>query len=455
MQSGAHRLFPQKPKRQGPPTLPHLKVVPLPPPPPAPPPKLEVPDTKALLDEANQYAGLLKQESGIDKLWKTLGKAGGRSRATVGKAVEHLRLLYQLKLMVQIDQLKQGKLPDQAQLNRWVVSTYKIMGFTVLTVIVLALVSYLGANVFYWFSSSWVEPTVIEPTDERVIALSAQLAQQTSTRDKIAVDLKDAERVIVNHEQFLESANLALSEELSDRQKELKRLQSLGKSFVSTRAQVKASSAVYSGFSRKRLKAELSARMIDRESAVAGAMQLSQIAQGNLSLAEKELELSKRESDLSRQTETLSAIFDNRKAGRLSLDMLRTVQEIKRVEVELAKAVDTRNVLQASLERYNKIVKTLSEAPLLRAVEGRDTIAFVPYDNLDRAKAGAPLYSCWIGPPFCRNVGKVIAPLPGEMSYKHPLHNSQLRGQPLQVQLTDKHAAEKKVLFAGGRPILF
>ena len=41
------------------------------------------------------------------------------------------------------------------------------------------------------------------------------------------------------------------------------------------------------------------------------------------------------------------------------------------------------------------------------------------------------------------------------MAYKHPLHNSQLRGQPVQMQLADVHDAERKVLFVGGRPILF
>ena len=49
----------------------------------------------------------------------------------------------------------------------------------------------------------------------------------------------------------------------------------------------------------------------------------------------------------------------------------------------------------------------------------------------------------------------MVALLAGEMVYKHPLHNTQLRGQPVQVQLADVHDAERKVLFAGGRPILF
>jgi hypothetical protein len=454
-QSGMHRIVASQSKRNaGPPTMPHLRVVP-PPPLPQPFEKIEDPDTQAILDEANQFAGLLTaKETGIHKLFRQLGKAGDYSKDKLGRAFQHIRLLYQLKLHVQLEQLKQRGLSEQ-KLNRWVVTTYKLLGFTVLTVIVIALVGYLGANVFYWFSSSWVEPTVIEPTDERVIALSAQLAQQSSTRDRIAVDLADAERIIAMHRQFLEGARQALAEDLQVRTAELNRLQQLGRSFVATRAQVKASTSVYSGLSRKRIRAEFNSHLIDRESAVTGAMQLSQLAQGNLNLAEKDLEIAVRRSDLARQTETLAAIFDHRQAGRHSLETLRTVQEIRKVETELARAIDNKSALQASLDRYNKIVKTLAEAPLLRAVDGKDAIAFVPYENIDRAKPGEPLYACYLGPLFCKKVGQVAAVLPGEMAYKHPLHNSQLRGQPLLVDLTDKRAAERKVLFAGGRPILF
>jgi len=60
----------------------------------------------------------------------------------------------------------------------------------------------------------------------------------------------------------------------------------------------------------------------------------------------------------------------------------------------------------------------------------------------------------YLNEPFL-SVTESVALLPGEMAYKHPLHNSQLRGQPVQLALGDMHDAERKVLFVGGRPILF
>jgi nucleotide-binding universal stress UspA family protein len=149
---------------------------------------------------------MLTKTTSLAGLLNKFKNARGQTRVKVGRLVEHLRLLYQLKIHVQLENLKQQKKLNQAQLNKWVVSTYKVLGFTVLTVIVLGLVSYLAQNLYYWLSSSWIEPTVISATDERVMALSAKLAETSSVRDKIAADLADADRVIAMQEEFLLNA---------------------------------------------------------------------------------------------------------------------------------------------------------------------------------------------------------------------------------------------------------
>jgi hypothetical protein len=435
------------------PSRPHLVSVP---PLPAPPPPVEDPTT-----HDNAFAGALMPQSTLVKLFDRVGQAGAETKAIVVKLFERVRLVNQMRSAVAIERAQPATglaRFNQAQLNKYVVSTYKLIGFAVLTVIVLALLSYLGANVFYWFSTSWIEPTVVAPTDDRVLALSTQLLSQSSARDKVAADLADAERVMKMHEDFLDGARKALADELSDRKTELNRLMALDKSFASTRAEVASNGRAFTSMSKRQLAAEYRARFIDRESAVAGALQLSQLAQGNVSMAEKEIELYKRRAELQRETDALAAIVvgqPGKQSSRHSIEVLKIVQDVKRAEVELAKARDDHEVLQKSLERYDQMVKTLQESPFLKAVGGKGTIAFVPYDNVDRIKPDAPLYGCAIGPLFCKRVGKVVALLSGEMSFKHPLHNSQLRGQPVQVQLDDLKDAERKVLFVGSRPILF
>jgi hypothetical protein len=344
---------------------------------------------------------------------------------------------------------------DPAQLNKWIVSTYKVVGFSVLSLIVLALVSYLGSTLFYWYSSSWLMPVVISPTDERVLQLSATLATQAGTRDKLQADLADADRVMIMQQQFLSDAKQAIADELTDRKSELAGIQALSTSFRSTRAEVHSNSRVYSGLSRKRIQAEYGAHLIDRETAVGSAFQLSQIAAGNLSLAEKNVELDKRTADLLRETDSLAAIVAEKPAARHSYEVLRMLQDMKRAEVELAKARDNRAAIGKSVGRYEQMVRTIQDSPYLRAAERKDTIAFFPYDNVDKVKPGAPLYACAIGLFFCTRVGKVVSVLAGETLFKHPLNNTMLRGQSVQLQLDDPKTGERPVLFAGGRPVLF
>jgi hypothetical protein len=343
----------------------------------------------------------------------------------------------------------------QARMNKWVVTAYKLIGFAILTLVVLALVSYLGANLFYVFSTSWVAPTVIAPTDEHVLALKSKLADEESARDQVIAGLADADRVIAMHAEYLGNARKALVEELADRKSELASLHAIDHTFASTRAEVKSDSRAWSSLSKQRLSAEYDAHLIDREAALSGALQLSQLAQGNLNLAEHEMVLSKRRAELIRDTDALAAAVSHQPAHRHSLEVLRILQELKRAQLELAKAGDERQVLQKSLARHDEIVRSIAESPYLLAVAQKSTIAFTPYANLAKVKPGAPLYACSLGLFWCRQVGQVVAVLPGEVSLEHPLQKQTLRGQSVQLRLTDAKAAEDKTLFAGGRPLLF
>jgi hypothetical protein len=117
--------------------------------------------------------------------------------------------------------------------------------------------------------------------------------------------------------------------------------------------------------------------------------------------------------------------------------VLRVLQELKRAQ------------------RREEIVRSIAESPYLLAAAHRSTVGFAPYENLGNATPDAPLYACAVGLLWCRRVGRVVALLPGEVSLKHPVQNTIVRGQSLQLELTDARAAEKKTLFVGRRPLLF
>jgi hypothetical protein len=55
---------------------------------------------------------------------------------------------------------------------------------------------------------------------------------------------------------------------------------------------------------------------------------------------------------------------------------------------------------------------------------------------------------------FCKKVGTVLDILPGEVQFKHPNKDKQLRGQMVELKLDSAESATDDVLFVGGRPML-
>jgi hypothetical protein len=354
------------------------------------------------------------------------------------------------------------------KLNKWIVTAYRTIGFALLTVIVLGLVSYIASNLFYAVSASWVTPAVISPTDEHVLQLNARLAEQSSQRDKLAAEralvvanLADVERIIATDIELQDSFRRAVSADAADRRVQLGKLRALAHDYLAAKQEIGSSNHAYAGMSRQRNDQLKKAGMLDEEGYLAGNYQLSQMANSNLQLAEKAVDLDARTSTLSREAESLAGTLDGAGGAAFSYDALRLRQEYQRVVLELEKARDSRRALSEtlaatdrSIARYDRIVSAIQAAPLLAAAEGKVTVVLVPYENLASVHKGGALYACALGFVACHEVGRIVDVMPGEMEVHHPLHGArQLRGQAVQVQLTDPRAAGEAVLFAGRKPL--
>ena len=137
--------------------------------------------------------------------------------------------------------------------------------------------------------------------------------------------------------------------------------------------------------------------------------------------------------------------------------MLQIKQQYEASRLELAKAVEARDTLKASLTRQDKLLAALKSSAYLRAIDDKATVAFVPYGNIENAKKGAPVYACKLTMVFCYHVGEVIELLPGEVAGRHPHRDKSMRGQLVEIKLDkdDADAGETEVMFVGGKPFLF
>jgi hypothetical protein len=340
--------------------------------------------------------------------------------------------------------------------QKMIVGTYRLLGFGILSIIVVVLVGYIATSGFYFVSSSWIQPMVVSPTDGSVLQLKSQLAEQASVRDKIAVDLQHTDRFIASQQDFQASFVKAVKADLAERKSSLGRVAALARQYRGERSRIRSSNNAYADASKQEMSKEYEARLIDRSQMLNGAYQLGQIANSNLSLAERQAEFENRAASLEKESASLEAILSKKEsAGVLSYEVLKIKRDYDTSRLESQKATEERKALQASLERHDAILTSIKQSPQLRAADQKADVAFVPYSNFEGVAPGTVVYACAFEMVLCHEAGTVKAILPGEVTYKHPHREKQLRGQMVELKLDDADAAEKNVLFIGRKPLLF
>ena len=343
---------------------------------------------------------------------------------------------------------------DPKQWSKHVVTAYRMLGFAILTIIVIVLIGYITTTAFFYWSDSWLVPMALSPTDEKVVSLQAQLAERKNQRDQTAAALDQAERSIGLQQAFQTEFAKAIKSDLEGRQAALERMHQLANAAAATRASIRRSNNAYATASQQRMAAEWKAGLIDRQAMLSGKFQLAQISTSNLTLVERQAEYESRAADLEAQTRSLEALLANTTTGDpMSYDVLKIKQEYETSRFETQKAIETRDMLKIALAREDKLLASLSQSSYLRAMADNAQVAFVPYGNLREVSKGSSLYGCKLGMIVCHKVGTVLEVLPGEVQFKHPHRDKQLRGQMVELHLEDGAAATDDVLFVGGRPL--
>lgn len=358
--------------------------------------------------------------------------------------------------------------------NNFIVSAYKLAGFAILSLILFGLVSYLAVSAFYFVNKSWATPTILSPTDERVIKLNSELAAQQSMRDRLEAErlatqglIEDQERVVLAEEGFQKSFELAMNADSKDAAEELAQLQQIAKNYGGAHGAVVSSTrSAYSEMSKERLKQLYDAHVIDADGLAKGSMQLAQIASASAAMAEKAAEIGSRVSLLSRRVDSLNTAKGSVGAGELgkvgeySYDVLqikhlydRSILDSEKAKKQVEVLKKTLGSLDGSIGRYDALIKSIEEAPYLMAANKQMAMAFVPYDNMPNVSEGHPVYTCKLGFLICKKVGTVEKILDSEVQGHHPMRNEEIRGQMVKLALTDGNVARSAVLHIGRAPL--
>ena len=224
------------------------------------------------------------------------------------------------------------------------------------------------------------------------------------------------------------------------------------------------SNRAYSGLARVRSEQLNTARLIDREGWLTTNHQLAQIAQTNLSFSKNEVDLTQRlwavRRELAGYDDLLGRMHESSASnGTPTTELLLLEKELVRSTLEAQRAEETRDALKetlAALDRsiaqHAQLLDTIRKSPWLRATERNVTVAFVPYDNLDEARPGEPLYGCALQLVWCKRVGVITEVYEGEVQARHPARNAELRGVMVEIELDDGRWVREAILHAGGPP---
>lgn len=356
----------------------------------------------------------------------------------------------------QFEDLGLAPRPITRKAQKLVVSTYRLLGFGILTIIVGVLLSYIATTSFYFVNKTWIAPVAISPNDEKVVMLKTQLATQMNERERLIAELDQSERRIKAEQAFQMQFAKAIKADAAGRRQALARVQSLASAAAGTRAQITKDTGDYSAAEQARMEKEYQGGLITRDSMMAGKFQRAQIQSAHLSLAERQAEFDQRAAELKSQTASLDALLANQSVGSaLSYDVLKIARDYEQSKLELARETGNRDRLKTAIDRQQGIIEGLSGSAYLRALDNGATVALVPYDNLHNAAKGTPLYACRISMIWCRQVGEVMDILPGEVQLKHPKRDTMMRGRMIEMKMSEPEAAYKEVLFMGGKPLKF
>ncbi len=351
--------------------------------------------------------------------------------------------------------------------NTLAVNLYKALGSTLLLLILLGLLSYLGVQLFFFINHSWVTPTVVEPTDPQILALNAQLAQQAAARDKLRVDtqelearLEQTQRLARSERDFQARFRLALQGESRVRRERLGKLRTLREEYQRAAEVIARSNRAYVDMARSRLDSLAERRLVEMEERLTAGHQLAQMEQNNLSLVQGSADLQTRQEGLQRELDSFNALLQDKSEGlttemlRLSREYTHSLLEVARAEGEHAHLRQSLAALDEAMRRYDTLLDSIERSPWMEAIQRGLTVGFVPYGNLENAQPGTPLYQCTLTLVWCRQVGRVGRALQGEVSLKHPVRQMQMRGVMVELELNEERWAREQLLHLGRPPLL-
>lgn len=354
-------------------------------------------------------------------------------------------------------------------LNKTFVSLYKVVGFTLLGCILFGLFTYIAVNGLFFLHHGWVSPVIVSPSDARVLDLRARLAGEVWNRQKveaeratIAAAAAHAERTMSMEQEYQRTFAQSISHNRRFQRGQFSQVRRLRKEIEQWSDELRTTTERMTTSQGENLESAYNARLIDQAQKAAGDFRLVELEARRIALSQQKASVTAQMSELARQLQALETVARDPLAStpatleglELKRTFMNSVLQAQRARDEKVALDVSATALGQALAGYDKVVSMISESPLLLAAEGEVVLAFIPYDNLDAATPGAPVIGCDALVVWCKRAGSVGQVIAGEVTAKHPVYGTDLRGKYIELKLNERNWAKKAVLHIGHAPLL-
>ncbi|WP_434715640.1 hypothetical protein [Paraburkholderia sp. A3RO-2L] len=342
------------------------------------------------------------------------------------------------------------------------VKSYRFLAVLILGGILLAAGSYFSMVLIFGVNSSWGAPIILSKSSPRIATLTEQVFQARQALDTLTLELSGAKTeqgLLASQKQTLTDLIGRYEASLAAEKQSDARFQSRLSGLVGQKQAVNAKAAEVVRANRvlsASIDKELKAGLITADMAASARAQVvsteAAYNDGQIGAATLEHQV----GSLSRGVATLGG-------GAASPQALESLTHINVLKQQLMEADMKLEQLGGKVQAKTRekvelesSLKHLTNSPYYMVAYGEHDIhqyAFVPYENDESAKVGAPVYSCYLTVVLCSKVGVIKLVTHDEEKGRHPVFDRDIRGFLVELDLTDKSAAKDRALFFGHRPL--
>ncbi len=344
------------------------------------------------------------------------------------------------------------------RLNRFFVSVYKLLGFAILAVVLIGMISYLAISAFYLLSGSWALPSTLTPDAERVLQVQLAVLNQETQLDKLRSEITANRNMIAHieyaideHERFQRAFEIAATKKSKDAQRNLRVFGDILSQYSNIANTPNPDESAIAA-----LENQFKQNLITEDEFIRLKNSITQSKLTGLTTFERARAI----EDKLRELKDL-AQFGAKTSYPTSLEALMLHQPYLESQIAESNYRAQLDPLKESLEdkmrvasEHEDALRKVKSSPLARAVRESVHVAFVPYENLRRVKADMPVRGCYLSFIACRKIGKVKSIVEAESISKHPITGREMRGKMVELEFDDVAWSTVRTVILGLPPLL-